>query len=287
MSENRINQKLSQLGQEDDNGSPERATRLANNVNTMNTARQMLWDLGSHLAIVVPMDFTLDTYAETLQQAEEFLLPFVEDGTIYTHPIYLLYRWKEDYVTEGAPLYEQLIYRTKVKYTSMMNTFDFNISITPKHKEDPAYSFKNECFRVTVSSLGKVHIKSVTYQDEDYQPVVRLYENGNYMINVEDYAENCQSWEEFNSELQKGNRPALLLKTPQSEVFCPASYDFKKSSESSNSFTGSIQISYFKKVDGKPELWVETRNFDKGVGLGVSYSGFTLDKYSLSSLIKE
>lgn len=219
MSENRINQKLSQLGQEDDNGSPERATRLANNVNTMNTARQMLWDLGSHLAIVVPMDFTLDTYAETLQQAEEFLLPFVEDGTIYTHPIYLLYRWKEDYETEGAPLYERLIYRTKTKYLSIANTFDFNTSITPKHKEGSAYSFKNQCFRIMIDLIGRVYINPIAYQDEDYQPVVRLYENGNYMINVEDYAENCQSWEEFNSELQKGNRPVLLLKTPQSEVF--------------------------------------------------------------------
>lgn len=286
MSENRMNQKLSQSEPSENNSNPENVARLANSVSATYTTRQMLSVMGPDSAIIVPMDFTLDTYDETLQQAEDFVLPFIEDGTIYTHPLYLLYRWKEDYVTEGAPVYEHLIYRTKAMKGGFGYRFYFNTSLIPKHKDELVPSFEGLCFYISTNLRGKTaQIEQTKYQDEDPQPVLYLYENSDGFIDVTDFKPNTVLWLELYRELEKGKYPALFLKTPNTDQYCPVTYDFTKNSDSS--YSGRMQISYFKETNGKPELWVETRKFKEFVG-NTSFCDElpSIKKYSLTEAVE-
>lgn len=286
MSENRMNQKLSQTEQSENNSNPENMARLANSVSATYTTRQMLSVMGPDSAIIVPMDFTLDTYDETLQQAEDFVRPFVEDGTIYTHPLYLLYRWKEDYVTEGAPVHEHLIYRTKAIKVNAGHGFYFNTSFAPKHKDELEAPFEGICFRILTNVRRQtVRIEETMYQDEDPQPVLYLYENSDGLIDTIDSRPNSAFWSDLYNELEKEKYPALFLKTPNTEQYCPVTYDFTKNSDSS--YSGRMQISYFKETNGKPELWVETRNLEKFEGIPSIYNEFvSVKKYSLTESVE-
>lgn len=286
MSENRMNQKLSQTEQSENNSNPENVARLANSVSATYTTRQMLSVLGPHSPIIVPMDFTLDTYEDTIQQAEDFVLPCIEDGTIYTHPLYLLYRWKEDYVTEGAPVYEWLIYRTKAMKVGTGHGFYFNTSLVPKHKDEQEASFDGQCFRILTNVRRQtVRIEETMYQDEEPKPVLYLYENSDGLIDSTDSIPNSAFWSDLYNELEKEKYPALFLKTPNTEQYCPVTYDFTKNSDSS--YSGRMQISYFKETNGKPELWVETRNLEKFEGIPSIYNEFvSVKKYSLTESVE-
>lgn len=287
MSENRMNQKLSQLEQSENNSNPENVARLANSVSATYTTRQMLSVLGSHSPIIVPMDFTLDTYEDTIQQAEDFVLPFIEDGTIYTHPVYLLYRWKEDYVTEGAPVFEWLIYKTKAMKVGGGYGLYFNTSIAPIHKNEQDFPFERQSFCILINVKRRtVRVEVTVYQDEDPKPVLYLYENSDGLISVGDRHYNTALWNEVYTELEKGKYPALFLRTPDSGQYCPVTYEIAKDGAPDFVYKGSMQISYFKEINGKPELWVETRNFEDFVGIGTKYETVITKKYSLTESVE-
>ncbi len=237
------------------------------------TAAEIMAGMGSGV-IVIPADFTKEAAAmeaEMIQAVQERL----NDGTLFKKPVYLLYSWKEDYISPDAPVFYSIGRCTKEVRSKRGNTpqirLYFNSSIEVTESEAPE---TRSTYCVVITVLG--NRVTISYQDyEDEHPVEGIYltEDENGLINLAD-----KSWDELYTELQKDNRPQVSLKTLSSGMYCPASYEFTLNDETAQEpvYSGTLEISYVKETDGVRELWVETRVFSDFAGSTGSYS---LDSY--------
>ncbi len=254
---------------------------LAANPNTTYATRAELEQLSSNSIIIIPADFTkgsADMEAEIIATVQERLT----DGTLFSKPVYLLYKWKKDYTSEDAPVYYGIVSKSNEKWTEG-NTYPnvqmlFNSSIVVTSADAPEYP---AAYCIIINIRGtKVRIAYQNYEDQHPVYGIELTEDGNGIINSAD-----KNWYELYKELTKGNHPQVSLKTPDSGMYCPASYEFTPLDESLESpiFAGTMEISYLKEIDGRQELWVETRVFtDLSAATGTYNWENYLKKFSLT-----
>lgn len=107
-----------------------------------------------------------------------------------------------------------------------------------------------------------------------------LCENGDGLIFSPDndmshtYGIPGSMWEEFHKALSEKRFPAVFLKTPSSDLFCPVEYLFHKSTTDPEQPQGAMRISYVK----GNEFWVETRHFNDIPTLG-TYGEIEFQKF--------
>lgn len=260
---------------------------LAVNPNATYATREELEQLSGNSIIVIPADFTKGTTAMT-EEMTQIAQERLDDGTLFKKPVYLLYSWKEDYTSEDAPVYYSLVpqykeERTKAGAGQKIN-LQFNSAIAPVDAEYPDYVEAMGIVIQVMTTSNRVRISFVNYIDEHPVENIYLTEDENGIINSAD-----KNWGALYKELTKGNHPQVSLKTPSSGMYCPVSYDFTLVEDSGVLFpgySGTMEISYMKEVDGVRELWVETRVIPDFSGSGsynfVSY----LKKYPLSDVMR-
>ena len=260
----------------------EKLNNLAANPNATYATRAELEQLSSNSIIIIPADFTkgsADMEAEIIATVQERLT----DGTLFSKPVYLLYKWKKDYTSEDAPVYYGIVSKSDEKWTEG-NTYPnvqmlFNSSITVTSADAPEYP---AAYCIIINIRGtKVRIAYQNYEDQHPVYGIELTEDGNGIINSAD-----KNWYELYKELTRGKHPQVCLKTPDSGMFCPAAYEFTPLDESLESpiYTGTMEISYLKEIDGRQELWVETRVFtDLSAATGTYNWENYLKKFSLTT----
>lgn len=232
--------------------------------------------------IVIPADFTKGTSemeTEIIQVVKEHL----EDDSLFKKPVFLLYRWKKDYTNEDAPVYYALVSKSDEKrtegsiYPNIQMFFNSSIVVISADAAEYPAAY---CIMLNIRG-EQVRIAYQQYTDPNPVYAISLIEDGNGIINSAD-----KNWYELYKELMKGNRPQVLLKTPDSGMYCPASYEFTSLDESLASpiYTGTMEISYVKEIEGRQELWVETRVFtDLSAATGTYNWENYLKKYSLTA----
>lgn len=214
-------------------------------------------------AIIIPVDFTKGT-TNLVADLVKLIQPFFDDGTIYKKPVYLQYIYKDDYATPDAPLKYCLVPKTKETRTVILTEYYFNSSVSvsepdyPEYKDAYCFLFRLTKTNVSVSMRG--------YTEDVPVEAIYLTENGDYQVDTSD-----KNWFKLRDELNKGNRPLLSLKTPESGVYCPVTYEFTPVTPATTpvSYQGKMEISYLKETDGVMEMWVETRIFTNFYGAGV------------------
>lgn len=247
---------------------------LANNANLTYATKEEIALLENSAAIIIPVDFTKGT-AEMKADMIKSIQPFFDDGTIYKKPVYLQYIYKDDYATPDAPLKYCLVPKTKETRTVILTEYYFNSSVSIPYPEDPEYE-DAYCISLRLRKTS-VSISLGTYTDDAPVEVIRLIEDGNYVLNAAD-----RNWNKLYDELNKGNRPLLSLKTPESGAYCPVTYEFTPLTPATTpdvSYQGKIEISYLKETDGVMEMWVETRVFSAFNGQASSYDYPHIKKY--------
>ena len=259
----------------------EKLNNLAANPNATYATRAELEQISNNSIIIIPADFTkgsADMEAEIIATVQERLT----DGTLFSKPVYLLYKWKKDYTSEDAPVYYGIVSKSDEKWTEG-NTYPnvqmlFNSSITVTSADAPEYP---AAYCIIINIRGtKVRIAYQNYEDQHPVYGIELTEDGNGIINSAD-----KNWYELYKELTRGKHPQVCLKTPDSGMFCPAAYEFTPLDESLESpiYTGTMEISYLKEIDGRQELWVETRVFtDLSAATGTYNWENYLKKFSLT-----
>ncbi len=260
----------------------DKLNNLAANPNATYATREELEQLSGNSMIIIPADFTKGTAemeAEIIATVQERLT----DGTLFKKPVYLLYKWKKDYTSEDAPVYYALVPKNDEKRTEG-STFPnvqmyFNSSIVVTDADAPEYP---AAYCIMLNIRGEqVRIDYQQYADQHPVYAINLTEDGNGIINSAD-----KNWHELYKELIKGNHPQVSLKTPDSGMYCPASYELTSLDESLASpiYTGTMEISYVKETEGRQELWVETRVFtDLSAATGTYNWENYLKKYSLTA----
>lgn len=220
-------------------------------------------ELKDNSAIIIPVDFTKGT-TNLVADLVKLIQPFFDDGTIYKKPVYLQYIYKDDYATPDAPLKYCLVPKTKETRTVILTEYYFNSSVSvsepdyPEYKDAYCFLFRLTKTNVSVSMRG--------YTEDVPVEAIYLTENGDYQVDTSD-----KNWFKLRDELNKGNRPLLSLKTPESGVYCPVTYEFTPVTPATTpvSYQGKMEISYLKETDGVMEMWVETRIFTNFYGAGV------------------
>ncbi len=254
---------------------------LAANPNATYATRAELEQISSNSIIIIPADFTkgsADMEAEIIATVQERLT----DGTLFSKPVYLLYKWKKDYTSEDAPVYYALVSKSDEKRTegSVYTTIQmyFNSSIVVTEADAPEYP---AAYCIMLNIRGEqVRVAYQKYEDQHPVYALNLTEDGNGIINNAD-----KNWDKLYTELTKGKHPQVALKTPDSGIYCPATYDFTSIDESLSSpiYAGKLEISYLKEQDGIRELWVETRVFsDLSASSGTYTTENYLKKYTLT-----
>lgn len=252
---------------------------LAANPNATYATKQEVRKLSD--IIVIPADFTKGTSemeTEIIQVVKEHL----EDDSLFQKPVFLLYKWKKDYTGEDAPVSYAIVSKSDEKrtegstYTNIQMFFNSSIVVT--EADAPEYP---AAYCIVISIRGEQ--VRITYQRyENQHPVYGIYltEDGNGIINSLD-----KNWDKLYTELTKDNHPLVALKTPDSGMYCPASYEFTPldASLASPIYTGKMEISYLKEQEGRPELWVETRVFsDLTAATGTYNADNYLKKFALT-----
>lgn len=252
---------------------------LAANPNATYATKQEVRKLSD--IIVIPADFTKGTSemeTEIIQVVKEHL----EDDSLFQKPVFLLYKWKKDYTGEDAPVSYAIVSKSDEKrtegstYTNIQMFFNSSIVVT--EADAPEYP---AAYCIVISIRGEQ--VRITYQRyENQHPVYGIYltEDGNGIINSLD-----KNWDKLYTELTKDNHPLVVLKTPDSGMYCPASYEFTPldASLASPIYTGKMEISYLKEQEGRPELWVETRVFsDLTAATGTYNADNYLKKFALT-----
>lgn len=232
--------------------------------------------------IVIPADFTKGTFemeTEIIQVVKEHL----EDDSLFKKPVFLLYKWKKDYTGEDAPVYYALVSKSDEKrtegsiYPNIQMFFNSSIVVISADAAEYPAAY---CIMLNIRG-EQVRIAYQQYTDPNPVYAISLIEDGNGIINSAD-----KNWYELYKELMKGNHPQVSLKTPDSGMYCPASYEFTSLDESLASpiYTGTMEISYVKEIEGRQELWVETRVFtDLSAATGTYNWENYLKKYSLTA----
>lgn len=258
----------------------DKLNNLAANPNATYATREEL-EQGNSM-IIIPADFTKETAemeAEIIATVQERLT----DGTLFKKPVYLLYKWKKDYTSEDAPVYYALVPKSDEKRTEgsiYPNIQMFFNSSTVVISADAVEYPAAYCIMLNIRG-EQVRIAYQQYTDPNPVYAINIIEDGNGIINSAD-----KNWHELYKELMKGNHPQVSLKTPDSGMYCPASYAFTSLDESLASpiYTGTMEISYVKEIEGRQELWVETRIFsDLTAATGTYKWENYLKKYSLTS----
>ena len=263
-------------------GEQDKLNNLAANPNATYATREELEQLSGNSMIIVPADFTKETAemeAEIIATVQERLA----DGTLFKKPVYLLYKWKKDYTNEDVPVYYALVPKSDEKRTEG-STYPnvqmyFNSSIVVISADAAEYP---AAYCIMLNIRGE-QVRIAYQQYADPHPVysISLTEDGNGIINSAD-----KNWYSLYKELMKGNHPQVSLKTPDSGIYCPATYAFTSLDESLASpiYTGTMEISYVKEIEGRQELWVETRVFtDLSAATGTYNWENYLKKYSLTA----
>ncbi len=266
---------------------------LVNDPNQTYATQEQLQELEVHSAIVIPVDFSKPE-DDILQSIKDFVTPLFEDGTIFIKPLYLMYIWKEDYVTEGAPEYRRLIHVTSVETTFTTNglertQFKFNcpIGVMLAGWGDLRMAW---CIGIR-RSASRITVTLDDYVEESPIEVINAYENSDGIISMQDIDygnKNINGWYTLAKELEKRNCPILFLRTSESGDYCPASYKFTVTDPNAveKSYTGRVQISYIRETDGISELWVETRNFERFGNNTGQYTYPVLKKYPLGDSVR-
>ena len=237
----------------------DKLNNLAANPNATYATHEELEQLSDNSMIIIPADFTKETAemeAEIIATVQERLT----DGTLFKKPVYLLYKWKKDYTSEDAPVYYALVSKSDEKRTEGSTNPNvqmyFNSSIVVISADAAEYP---AAYCIMLNIRGE-QVRIAYQQYADLHPVyaISLTEDGNGIINSAD-----KNWYSLYKELMKGNRPQVSLKTPDSGMYCPATYEFSSVDESLASpiYSGRLEISYVKETEGRQELWVETRVF--------------------------
>lgn len=252
---------------------------LAANPNATYATKQEVRKLSD--IIVIPADFTKGTSemeTEIIQVVKEHL----EDDSLFQKPVFLLYKWKKDYTGEDAPVSYAIVSKSDEKrtegstYTNIQMFFNSSIVVT--EADAPEYP---AAYCIVISIRGEQ--VRITYQKyENQHPVYGIYltEDGNGIINSLD-----KNWDKLYTELTKDNHPLVALKTPDSGMYCPASYEFTPldASLASPIYTGKMEISYLKEQEDRQELWVETRVFsDLTAATGTYNADSYLKKFALT-----
>lgn len=247
--------------------------------------KQAIESLGSGV-IIIPADFTKGSEAMEagmIAAAQERLA----DGTLFKKPVYLLYRWKEDYTNEDAPVYYSLVSRSDETWTTFgagkMVSLLFNSSIVVAFADEPEYA-EAMCLVIKITtSNNQVRIAYQSYSDPYMLENIYLTEDENGIINNAD-----KNWNKLYTELKKNNHPQVSLKTPSSGMYCPVSYEFTVNDAAAANpvYSGTMEISYVKETDGVQELWVETRVIpDFWVTGSYNFDSY-LKKYPLSDVMR-
>ena len=252
---------------------------LAANPNATYATKQELGKLSE--IIVIPADFTKGTSemeTEIIQVVKEHL----EDDSLFQKPVFLLYKWKKDYTGEDAPVSYAIVSKSDEKrtegsaYTNIQMFFNSSIIVT--EADAPEYP---AAYCIVISIRGE-QVRIHYQQYENQHPVYGIYltEDGNGIINSLD-----KNWDKLYTELTKDNHPLVALKTPDSGMYCPASYEFTPldASLASPIYTGKMEISYLKEQEDRQELWVETRVFsDLTAATGTYNADNYLKKFALT-----
>ena len=252
---------------------------LAANPNATYATKQEVRKLSD--IIVIPADFTKGTSemeTEIIQVVKEHL----EDESLFQKPVFLLYKWKKDYTGEDAPVSYAIVSKSDEKrtegsaYTNIQMFFNSSIVVTDA--DAPEYP---AAYCIVISIRGE-QVRIHYQQYENLHPVYGLYltEDGNGIINSLD-----KNWDKLYTELTKDNHPLVALKTPDSGMYCPASYEFTPldASLASPIYTGKMEISYLKEQEDRQELWVETRVFsDLTAATGTYNADNYLKKFALT-----
>ena len=252
---------------------------LAANPNATYATKQEVRKLSD--IIVIPADFTKgisEMETEIIQVVKEHL----EDESLFQKPVFLLYKWKKDYTGEDAPVSYAIVSKSDEKrtegsaYTNIQMFFNSSIVVTDA--DAPEYP---AAYCIVISIRGE-QVRIHYQQYENLHPVYGLYltEDGNGIINSLD-----KNWDKLYTELTKDNHPLVALKTPDSGMYCPASYEFTPldASLASPIYTGKMEISYLKEQEDRQELWVETRVFsDLTAATGTYNADNYLKKFALT-----
>lgn len=252
------------------------------NTSIHQTPAEIMASVGPEM-IVIPADFTKGTTAmetEMIQAVQERL----NDGTLFKKPVYLLYSWKDDYISPDALTHFSLVPRSdEIRTKSGSSTriqLQFNSSIVVTDAEAPEYP-EAYCLVIHVSG-SRVTISFQGYKEENVVENIYITEDANGLINLAD-----KNWGKLYAELKKNNHPQVALRTPDSGMYCPASYEFTLLNEGSGIYEGKMEISYLKEQNGIQELWVETRVFSDFTSLTGSYSlDSYLKKYPLNDVMR-
>ena len=260
----------------------DKLNNLAANPNATYATREELEQLSDNSMIIVPADFTKETAemeAEIIATVQERLA----DGTLFQKPVFLLYKWKKDYTNEDAPVYYALVSKSDEKrtegsiYPNIQMFFNSSIVVISADAAEYPAAY---CIMLNIRG-EQVRIAYQQYADPHPVYAISLTEDGNGIINSAD-----KNWYSLYKELMKGNHPQVSLKTPDSGIYCPATYAFTSLDESLASpiYTGTMEISYVKEIEGRQELWVETRIFsDLSAATGTYNWENYLKKYSLTA----
>lgn len=107
-------------------------------------------------------------------------------------------------------------------------------------------------------------------RDEVHRDLLLLYENNDNVIDDKDKDVSDKSvihhgnWTRFEEEVRRGYYPVVYLKSLTSERYYPASYQYSISPETSV-LSLTMEISYYKEIEGVMELWIERRRFENGL----------------------
>ena len=230
---------------------------LADNPNGTYAKKRELEILESNPDILIAtVDFSL-TEEEQDSNLIATLQGFYDKGILFRKPVYIHYRWKRDYESPEADWYECLVkgeYDPEVENHIIFSS-PMKVGTTGGNRPKPiAYTLHAEV------TNGMVNIQWEDYIDPvDESMIFLLYENGDNLITLGDldmsgfYSTN-HSWEEFYKAMKSGDkRIMLMLKTQDSMVYCPASYNFEWN-EQENGFEGKMSIQYLKVINDV-EYW--------------------------------
>lgn len=121
--------------------------------------------------------------------------------------------------------------------------------------------------------------------------LIFLYEDSDGVISSADHDDGGSyvgNWNWFGSELEVNQHPVVYLCSRESGSYCPVFYQVSRNEDGSVSGF-SMEISYYREVDGQLELWTEQRIFSGLPGSGATYanpaaSGPKIRKVSLGAI---
>lgn len=250
---------------------------LADNPNMTYATKEELEELENNPdVIVIPIDFG-KVLADRKAEMESYIMRFVEDESIYTKPIFANYTWKNTYDENASVIteYHRIVPNSAYIRGGSNGTYtiaQFNFPIEVLDIDESAKVLYHIYIDIRKTASGsRIFSMFAPYIADN--ATFFLQDNGDGIMTTADKDESIgtayyalRRLDDFYQALNRGETPAIYLKTNNTENYIPASYKLVKDQafweeKKSSRYYGEIQISYLKKIDGENQLWTETRKF--------------------------